>query len=138
MVDIYRTSLHGFIILSGRCASFSEVRSLVISDNVVPDKVAGVHDMKGTEGEKSSTLPTIFDEVVARLEVSVWLHYKYCLFNSLLIGDGNCAYERFILIETDEELLIISRSNDGLLFHVNKSTQPNAVRCVNKVYQHIA
>lgn len=110
----------------------------MISDNVVPDKVAGVHDMKGIEGEKSSTLPTIFDEVVARMEVSVWLHYKYCLFNSLLIGDGNCAYERFILIETDEELLIISRSNDGLLFHVNKSTQPNAVRCVNKVYQHIA
>jgi hypothetical protein len=111
---------------------------LVISDNVVPDKVAGVHDMKGIEGEKSSTLPTIFDEVIARMDESVWLHYTYCLFNSLLIGDGNCAYERFILIETDEELLMISRSNDGILFHDNKCTRPNAVKCVKKVYQHIA
>jgi hypothetical protein len=98
------------------------VRSLVISDNVVPDKFAGVHDMKGIEGERSSTLPTILGEVIARMDLSIWLHHKYCLFRSLLIGNGNCAYERFILMEIDEELLMISRSNDGLLFNVNKRT----------------
>jgi hypothetical protein len=120
--------LHGFAIPSERCASFSEARSLVISDEVLAYKVAGVYEMKEIEGEKSSTLPTIFDEVNARMDVSVWLHHKYCHFKSLLIGNGNCAYERFILMETDEELLIISRSNDGLLCNVNKCARPNALK----------
>jgi hypothetical protein len=42
---------------------------LVISDKVLAYKVAGVYEMKEIEGEKSSTLPTIFDEVVARMDV---------------------------------------------------------------------
>jgi hypothetical protein len=122
VVGICRNTLYGLAIPSGRCASFSEGRSLVISDNVVPDKVAGVHDMKGVEGEKSSTLPTIFDEVVARMDASVRLHHKCCLFKSPLIGNGNCAYERFILMETDDNILMISRSDDDLLFNVSKRT----------------
>jgi hypothetical protein len=51
--------------------------------------------------------------------------------------NGNCAYERFILMETDGELLMISRSNDGSLFNVNKCTRPNALKCVTNMYRHI-
>jgi hypothetical protein len=129
--------LHGLTIPSGRCASVSEVRSLVISDSTGPDKVTGVHDMKGTDGEKPSTLPTLFDEVNARINMLVWLHDKYCIFKSFLMGNGNCAYERFILIGIDELLWMISRSNDGLSFIVNKSRRPNALECVTKIFQHI-
>jgi hypothetical protein len=64
MVVVDETSLCGFAIYSGMCAPFSEKRSLVISDNVLTNNVAGVHEMKRLEDQKPSTLLTIFGEAI--------------------------------------------------------------------------
>ncbi len=72
--------MHGLTIPSGRCASVSEVRSLVISDSNGPDKIVDVHDMKGTGGEKPSTLPTLFEEVNARIKEARSLFFTYRVY----------------------------------------------------------
>ena len=53
---------------------------MVISDSNGPDKIVDVHDMKGTGGEKPSTLPTLFEEVNARIKEARSLFFTYLVY----------------------------------------------------------
>jgi hypothetical protein len=88
---------------------------LIISDNELPENIVGVHGIKSIKDEKPSTLPTIFGEASDRKDASAWAHHKLFHLKTLLIGNGNCACEHFILMETDERRLMISSSDDGFL-----------------------
>jgi hypothetical protein len=70
MAVVDAISLCGFTISSGMGASFSEVISLVISDKVLTNNVADVHEMKWIGDEKPSTLPTMFCEARDRKDAS--------------------------------------------------------------------
>jgi hypothetical protein len=87
-----------------------------ISDNVLQEYVTGVHKMISIKGEKPCSLSTIRTEVTDRSDVPVWIHHKDLLFESLLVGNCNCASERSIIVEAYEEFWMGSRSNDGWVF----------------------
>ncbi len=87
-----------------------------ISDNILQENVAGVHETKSIKVMKSSSLLIIRTEVIDRSGVPVLCHHKNFLFESPLVGNRNCASERSIIVEAYEEFWMDSRSNDGGVF----------------------
>jgi hypothetical protein len=84
-----------------------------ISDNVLQENVAGVHETKSIKVMKSCSLSIIRTEVIDRSDVPVWFHHESFLFESPLVGNCNCASERSIIVEAYEEFWMDSRSDDG-------------------------
>ena len=92
---------------------FVEVEIVGISDNVLQENVAGVHETKSIKVMKSYSLLFIRTVVTDWSDVPVWFHHKNSLFESPLVGNRNCASERSIIVEAYEEFWMGSGSNDG-------------------------
>ena len=95
---------------------------LIISDNVLPENIVGVHEMKSIKGEKPSTLSAIHIEVIDVIDAPLLIHHTHLLSESLQVGICYCASERSIIVEAYEAFWMDSRSNSGLLYYVNKCT----------------
>jgi hypothetical protein len=63
---------------------FVEVEIVGISDNVLQENVAGVHETKSIKVMKSYSSSIIRTEVIDRSNVPVWFHHKDFLFESPL------------------------------------------------------
>jgi hypothetical protein len=89
---------------------------LVISDNILQEKVASVHEMKGIEGKEPCTSPPVPVEVVGMTDASVWTDHNCLLSESPLVGKYLCASERNIMMKAYDEFWMASRSSNGLIF----------------------
>jgi hypothetical protein len=90
---------------------------LVIYDNVLQEKVASVHEMKGIKGKESCTSQPIHIAVIGMMDASVWTHHNSFLSGSLLVGNYLCASERNIMMKAYDEFWMASRLSNGELFH---------------------
>jgi hypothetical protein len=88
----------------------------VISDHVLQEKVASVHEMKGIKGKESYTSPPVPIAVIGMTDASVWTHHNCFLSGSHLVGNYLCASQRNIMMKAYVEFWTASRSSNRMIF----------------------